>query len=509
MSSRQNREIVVPNFAGGQCSSKAMGTLAANEMGLMQNVYLMSAGGGFKSREGNTVLNSTAIDSGAAVTGLGYLKTLAANEYLVAVAGTKVVSDTNFSGSFTDRTGSLTITSGQNNLWTFLNSGGNIIGVGGAPDAPFKYTGTGDAALLGGSPPSGRYGFQYGNRTFIMSTTTDPSTIYWTSLLDPEDWSGTGSGNADVEPQDGDYLVTAAPINLNTVILFKKNSVFLMTGRESPFPIFPLFQNTGCVGVHAAVVYDGKAYFITPDAKMQITDGNAILRSTHLPDIDDVWKSFRSFRLPQIQGTVVKGPDFDWIVWSCTKDAASTNDYAAVWDLRQECWLTCPTGFEANAYVTTLDNTTYMGGYDGKVYKIFAPTTYADASNGGAAVSWAVESDWITLSQLLSVKQVQRMNILHQTRATGTMTLSYGYDGHWDFTSEAFSIADSDGAVWDTALWDTATWDGYHGHIQNISLLGRGNYFKWRLTGSSQVSYEVAGVSMFGKNKSERNYGVA
>lgn len=504
MASQQNQEIPVPNFAGGQCSGKGVGTLGANEFFAMQNIILHSGGSGFRSREANTALNSSAIASGAAVTGLQYFRTAAAVESMVATAGTGVYADTGITGTFSAITGTLTLTSGQNNFWTLFQSDNKLIGVGGAPDAPWKYTGTGNAALLGGSPPSGRYGFQYGNRTFIMSTQSDPSTIYWSVLLNPEDWSSSGSGNAEVEPDDGDYLVTAAPINLNTVILFKRNSAYLMTGRESPFPIFPLFTGIGCVGPHACVVYRGLAYFITSDAKMAITDGNTVLDQVHLQDIDDIWGRFRGFRLPYIQGTVVNGPDFDWIVWSATLSAANTNDYAAVWDLRNQCWLTCPTGFEANAYATTLDNVVYMGGYDGKIYQLFKANTYTDASNSSANVSWKVDSDWITLEGLLSVKQVSRANILHQTRATGTMTFSYGYDFNDSLTQKSFSITTSTGALWDSAVWDSSVWDGYNGKIVNIFNLGRGNVYKWRLSGSSAVSYDVSAVSIFGKNKSQR-----
>lgn len=504
MGSRQNTEVLIPNFSGGQCSAKGVSTLGQNEFYLMKNIVLKSGANGFRTREGNTALNSSAMASGAAVTGLGYLKTASLNEYMVATCGSQVFSDTNFSGTMTDRTGTLTITSGQNYGWNFFQSGANLIGVGGAPDAPFKYTGTGNASLLGGSPPSGRFGFQYGNRTFIMSTVANPSTIYWSVLLNPEDWSSDGSGSQTVEPDDGDILVTAAPINLNTVILFKRNSIYLMTGRDSPFPVFPLFADIGCVGKNACVVDSGLAYFITGNARMAITDGNQIISQTHLPDIDDVWATFRAFRLPYIQGSIIRGPDFDWIVWSVTQSAANSNDYAAIWDLRNQCWLTADHGFEANAYVTTVDNITYMGGFDGKIYKQFATTTYTDASNSSTAISWAVESDWVTLERLLSVKQINRANILHMTRATGTITYSYGYDYNATLTAKSWSIASSTGALWDTAQWDSSTWDGYNGHIKNIFLFGRGNAFKWKLSGSTAVSYEIAQVSHFGRSKSER-----
>jgi hypothetical protein len=509
MASRQNVEILVPDFGGGQCSAKGVSTLAPNEYAALDNIILRPGGNGFRSREGNTAHNSSAVASGSAITGLGYLQSNGGTEYLLAVAGTGIYADSNFTGTFSTVTGSLSITSGQNNAWTFFRASDSLIGVGGAPDAPFKYTGTGNAALLGGSPPSGRFGFFYGNRAFIGSTTANPSRLNWSVLANVEDWTGTGSGSQDVDPDDGDMLITAAPLNLNTVVLFKRNSMHLMTGRESPFPVFPLFSGIGCVGKKAAVVYKGLVYFITPNAKMAITDGNSFIEAAHLPDVDDVWQLVKSNRLAYLQGTVVYGRDFEWIVWAVTKEGTGVNDYAIVWDLRNQCWLTCSTGLEANAFTTTADKTVYMGGYDGKVYKTFAASTYTDASNSSAAVSWTVESDWATLENLLGVKQVNRANVVFQTRASGTMAFSYGYDYAQTLTAKSFSIVQTGAALWDTALWDSANWDGYAGKIQNVFTFGRGNVFKWRLSGSTSVGYDVSKVSLFGKNKSQKVFNAA
>lgn len=502
MGSRHNTEVPIPNFKGGQASAKGIGTLDANEMAVMDNVLLLSEGNGFRNKEGNTAVNSSAIGGGNAVTGLG-IRRASSVDSLLAVAGGTINVDTGISGTFSDITGTVAITSNQNNLWTLFQANGLTIGVGGAPNPAWKYNGTGNASLLGGSPPTGGvFGFQYGNRTFIMDTTK----IYWSVLLNSEDWTSDGSGNASIEPNDGDVLVTAAPLNLNSVLLFKKSSVYLMTGRESPFPVFPLFKGVGCAGAHGAVVFNGICYFIDPTAKMVVTDGSSILDIQNLSDADDVWDGFRSFRLPYIQGQVISGADFDVIVWSCTKTDENTNDFAVVWDLRNKCWMTFSTGYEANAFTVTSDGQVYMGGYDGKVYKEFASNTYTEASNGSAAISWSVESDWITLDSLLSIKQVNRYNALYMNRDSGTATFSYGYDFTDSLTTDVFSIVNPSAAIWDSSKWDQSFWDGYRGRIQNNFVLGRGNVFKWKLSGSNAVSYRFSRVSLFGKEKGQKMF---
>jgi hypothetical protein len=500
---RQNKEIPIPNFTGGQVSAKGIGTYQLNEFFSVKNLILRPGGNGFRSREGNSVLNSTAIGSGLPVAGLGYLKVTAGTEYLVAISGSKIFESTSFSSSFSDITGSISVTAGQDNIWTFFQHNDILIGCGGAPDAPFKYSGSGNAAALGGTPPSARFGFTYGNRSFLMSTSADPSRIYWSTLGNPEDWTGDGSGNAFVETKDGDSLVSAAPLNINTVLLFKQNSTHVMTGRSSPFPILPLFKGIGCAGPRACVVYNGIAYFITSNGKMAATDGNTILKYEHLNDLEDIFGQISSSRMPYIQGVVVNGADFDWIVWSVSYGIAGANNYAIVWDLNNECWLTCPTGFESNAYAVTQNKTIYMGGYDGNIYKLFTAATYTDASNSSSNISWEIESDWIDFAELINVKKIDRLNCLYFTQASGTISFAYGYNYTYPLTVDTFSIA-STGSLWDTAIWDQSTWDGYTGNIKQTFPTGYGHAFKWKLYGSSPVSNQISKVSLFGRSNNQK-----
>ena len=104
----------------------------------------------------------------------------------VAVFGSKFYEDV--SGTLTDRTGAITLTAG--NLCQMIDhqQGSNkyLIGVNGV-DAPFKWTGSGNAAVLAGSPPIFTTVAKYHN--FIWGAVSE--IVYFSGLTDPETWDTT------------------------------------------------------------------------------------------------------------------------------------------------------------------------------------------------------------------------------------------------------------------------------------------------------------------------------
>lgn len=106
----------------------------------------------------------------------------------VAVFGNKFYEDV--SGTWTDRTGAITITDGASNHVQFINHQLNankyIIGVNGV-DAPFKWTGSGNAAVLGGSPPIFTSVAKF-HETIFGSLN---ELVYFSDTGDPETWDTT------------------------------------------------------------------------------------------------------------------------------------------------------------------------------------------------------------------------------------------------------------------------------------------------------------------------------
>ncbi len=268
------------DFSGGMVSNNPITELALNQASTVDNIILSASGKGFRSRLGDVKFNSSAmVGSTTPVHGLGYFRVSAQSDYLLAVTGTKLFESTGLNGTMNDITGTLTITAGQDLIWSFAVLNNKIVGFGGldtSPDSPFVYTGSGNATLLGGSPPLAYDCFQANNRIFALRTNADPSTVFWSILGNEADWTGTGSGSSDVWTSDNDLLTGHAIINTSSVLLFTENSIHQMQIAnliDGAFPVYPLFVGTGCAGKGAVVVADGLVYFINSRGKMCITDG--------------------------------------------------------------------------------------------------------------------------------------------------------------------------------------------------------------------------------------------
>ncbi len=264
------------DFSGGLNTKSPSMVLGNNEASDLQNINLLPTGG-FERRNGNSAFNATAMDSGSSVHGLGYYKLSSSSYYMMAIAGTKIFKSDNLDGTMDDITGSLTITTGKDKIWTHAQMNNLSIFVGGEPNAPIKWNGTGNAAVLGGSPPSGEFGLMANNRFFIGNTASNPSRIYWSILGNPEDWSGAGSGSQDIKLNDGDTLVGAVVTGLDTMFLFKQNSIHLLNINNAPFPVYPLFTDIGAISKRAIINIDGVIYFITPEPRMKATDGTRVI----------------------------------------------------------------------------------------------------------------------------------------------------------------------------------------------------------------------------------------
>lgn len=163
-----------------------------------------------------------------------------------AIFGSKFYEDV--SGTWTDRTGAVTITDGANNLVQAINHQQNAnkysIYVNNV-NPPWKWTGSGNAAVLGGSPPANFGSIAKFHDTIFGAKNEN---VYFSDVGDPETWNGSKW----VIPFERD--ITRLIDNGNTVAVFSDHNIGSISGysyldfsaEESEV------RNVGCVGRLAA-----------------------------------------------------------------------------------------------------------------------------------------------------------------------------------------------------------------------------------------------------------------
>lgn len=486
--------VEIDDFSGGLNTFSPEYNLPLNQSPDLDNLILLDKG--FKKRNGDSAWNSSAmVSSATAITGLGYIKFNSGVEFLNAVADTKFFTDSSLSGTMADATGSITITTGQNNIWTPINFNNLQIWIGGAPDAPFKYSGSGNAAILGGSPPAAYTGFAANNRVFAISTVANPSRIFWPVLSDPEDWSGAGSGNADVAKSDGEALQCGIVTGPDTAILFKNSSTHLMVLTRQPFPIYQLQKGVGVAGRNAYAYANGTTYIVTPGLRMQSTrDG--LNFQTYPNNINDIWDSINPNRTSFIQGMYYAA--LDWVVWSVSTGSSTTDNYLIIWDVRRQCFLRCTTGFKTNVLAIIQNKRLFAGHYNGKIYEKLKNLIFADASETSPG---AIDGYWRTSFKnkgdgLDMTVHPLYLSIAALSETASTLDVSYGFDLTGVQTTQTFSLA-AVGGLWDQALWDQGVWGGQNAIILRQFISGRGNLFSFRMRNATATQgYTVQGASV-------------
>jgi len=449
--------------------------------------------GDAQAAAGATALAIAALNSGANVQGIGFLKQADQDKWLAAIVGTKFYTSSEYSGTWTDSTGAYAgITAGAAYRWSLMTFNDALVGFGGlqtSPDAALTWTGTGAVAALSGAPAA-YGGFTANNRVFAYRTSADPSTISWSIIGSASDWSGAGSGSATIGSLSDNQTITAAVvISTNYVLVFKENSVHQMVISSAPFPVYSLFDNVGTPGKTSVVNVDGIVYFITSRGEMRSTNGETI--TEYPPLADDLWNSVQPSQYKNIVGFRESNTDKDWLVW-CVSTTGTTNDVAIIWDLQNQCWLRCTTGYAANVAGQDDVSNVYLGSYTGYVY---TPDTvgvyYNQASTAPGTITSYWRSGWIVPENIDKITQIRKFSVVYEPKTAGTITLNYGYDGIADGSSTTFA--------------QTAVSTEIYGQKSAI-LSGRGNTFQYKLSQSSTtVDMEVNSIILSGKTSGQKN----
>jgi hypothetical protein len=487
------KSVELNDFSGGLNTFDPEYLSPLNQSPDLDNIVILDKG--FKKRNGDSAWNSSAmVSSSTAIAGAGYIQFNSGTQFLNAVAGTKFFTDSGLSGTMSDATGAITITSGQNNIWTPVNFNNLQIWFGGAPDAPFKYSGSGNIAALGGSPPSAYTAFQANNRIFAISTTANPSRIYWPIISNPEDWTGTGSGNADVALSDGEALQCGVVTGADTAILFKNSSTHMMVLTRAPFPIYQLQKGIGIAGRYAYAYANGVIYFVTPGLRMKSTVDGVNFQS-YPNDINDIWDTINTNRIQYIQGTYYQ--PLECIIWVVSTGSSTTNNYCIIWDIKHQCFLRCTTGFKANVMALVQNRRLFAGHYNGKLFEKLKATVFSDASEASPG---AINGYWRTpfkneggLDETIHPAYV---TVAALSDSSATLDVSYGFDFTSIQTTQAFSLQPV-GGLWDTALYDVGVWGGQNAVTLRQFVYGRGNLFSLTIRNNTATQgFTVQGASI-------------
>jgi hypothetical protein len=141
-------------------------------------------------------------------------------------------------------------------------------------DVPRSWDGS-TAQNLAGSPPNFAFSEAHKNRMWASGDVTNPSRLYYSALLDPEDWTGSGSGSIDIDPSDGDSI-TGIASHLNELWVFKgpyKGSIHRIVGSsptgDDAFARVTFTNGVGAVGHNTIFRFGNDLGFMWSDGSIR------------------------------------------------------------------------------------------------------------------------------------------------------------------------------------------------------------------------------------------------
>jgi len=237
-----NETQVIKHYFGGGWATDFGPTVdvAPDQSGKVVIPYLVDAqdclfelDGGPHEIGGTTKVNSSAVASGAVVTGVyDYWRQGTGGSPArrrVLHAGTVALAD-NDDGTFATTIGSGLESGKVPSYSTFDDL--LIFSSDSTVDVPLSWDQT-TAQNLAGTPPRFSFSCTHKNRLWAAGVYTAPSRLYYSSNTDPEDWTTTG-GSIDIDPNDGD-VITGIVSHKDELFVFKgpnKGSIHRITGSS-------------------------------------------------------------------------------------------------------------------------------------------------------------------------------------------------------------------------------------------------------------------------------------
>lgn len=385
---------------------------------------LFELDGGPHKIGGTSKVNSAAVASGAAVTGVyDYWKQGTAGSPTrkrILHAGTVIMND-NDDGTFT-------------NLFTGLESGRVpsystfddllIIASDSTTDVPRSWDQS-TAQNLAGTPPRFSFSCFHKNRQWAAGDYAFPSRLYYSANVNPEDWVGSGSGSIDVDISDGD-MITGIASHRDNLFVFKgpnKGSIHRITGSsptgDDAFARTTFMRGLGAAWQNCIFPFGNDLGFVSQFGSvhgLQATQtfGDFMEASLSRPiNIGWIRTHLNYTRLRYIWA--VNDPLNEVVYFTASWDASTTNNTVLAMDYRrapdQIKWSKLPAHAAASLGLFVDTNgirRVLAGGNDGYVRRINIPDRTID---GSTAISYKVTTPYMNYGLPMVMKTLERSSV--------------------------------------------------------------------------------------------------
>lgn len=472
----QSSRWVTHRFAGGWATDFGPTTyVSPSQDGQMAIPYLREArntvyefDGGIHKAPGTDNLNSSGLASNAPVRGLydfwrQGVADSAAQRRVIHV-GTKIMYD-QADGTF------LELFSGQSSTSIPQYSTFDdllIIGSSVNADVPKSWDNT-TAQNLAGSPPAFGFSIPHKNHQFAAGVFANPSRLYYSVPLDPENWTGGGSGSIDIDPNDGD-MITGIISHKDELWVFKgpnKGSIHRISGSStSTWARTSFVQGLPVAWIHSIFKFGDDIGFITTNGSV-----HSLKATAAFGDYNQAWLSYPINKYLQENlnnsraryFTSATDPNRGQVWIGVTTSGQTTNNRYLIMDYRflsqneaYPRWSYWDSrAFASIHLVRDVQRPRLMaGGYDGFVYKM----DQIARTDNGSAINMVVETPSMTYGDEWLLKTLVDAGVSLNALNDNILTFEWVIDGILSYSTTV--TQGNNGDAFDVGLFDEAVFGG-------------------------------------------------
>lgn len=459
-------------FTGGLNTSIDSLLINDNEISGGQNSYQYN--GTWKKRRGYEKLNSSQIAT-KDITGLYEYVQKDGTNYFIATCGTNIYKMDNSAndpdGTWDSITGAATITDGSRfSFATFRDSSNNDLLLAFNGDAaPLKWTGSGNVASLGGTPPAGKYVVVAKNRVWVAGVSAASSVLYYSNTNDCEDWAG--GGTISVNLNDGDLITGLGVIKITNysgvferIVVFKNRSIYVINADDNDdtyWTVTRISNYVGCISHWTIKQIDNYLLFLAKDGIYAIDDNGTLSKVSS--KIDTTIKGYASYYFTLASAEVYRPLNQYLIALPYTGATTCTriipfNYLTKTWDTPYT--ISCNRSMCVK-YFTSGSERLYFGN-NGYVYRF----DYGDDDDSSDIDGYIITKNY-SFGSVNAMKRIRYIYTLALAVSSSyNMITSYSIDTSSTFTPDSFSLATA-GTLWGSFTWGVDIWGGAAYYIRH------------------------------------------
>lgn len=490
-------------LTGGLNDSFDAITLAPSEASDLQNIIFPRAiNGAIASRPGYSRINTTALSGTPDCTGLFFFKLVSGTRYLVSIWTDDLIRRMDYTGAgpdgtWDDITGSLSFNVGTDDQADFAVAQDSVVIEDGLTNtAPYRWTGTGNAAALTSDVdvPNSSMVEYHVRHLFLAGNDSNPSRLYFSALDDITDYTSTDFIR--VETDSGDGIIRGLKTGLDGLYIWKDSSIWRLSGtNRDDFVLERMVQGIGTLSNQSiAVVNDPRSnqqifVFTTQNGDVAAYDGGVNVAILSYKIKNSFPNALAFDRIDEVRATAYDA----MYMASVSTSGNATHNRIYAFDFIHNAW-TRLEGMNANA-VGTFENGAgeplfMFGDYDGfaSQWDINDTSTFNDPSS--TAIDSYYVTGWFSFKESGLEKNLRVLRIfVNQEGTSRLLDVEVRKDFETTSSVRQVSLAGS-GAVWDSAIYDTDRYADLTIAIGRIEP-SRGlsaNLFQIRLDNGERVS---------------------